>query len=387
MVKWPQIRNQNEYMNNLSNVLLSDTWTIRAQRLGSKYLTEEFEDKWAKFCDKKYAILVSSGSSAIEICLLALNIKEGDEVIVPALGWYATAAAVTRVGATPIFCDVDFFTTCIDHTKICDLLTSKTKAIIAVHLHCSFAPLKELETLCKKHNIILLEDAAQAHGGKYLNTSPGYYSIAACYSFNQEKLIPCGEGGIIVTNNKDFYKKAYAIRTDGYFLYEDKGWLPSDSLGTNFAISEFQCAILLAAFKEFEYFNKIRLQNAHKIITALKNIEDISLIKQTREITDKFYYEVGIIFSDKLLSKLSLDKIIEIINTQNVIQVNRTDVPVPDNPLFSPYYKNKKHSFHIEEATKVYNSMIVIHHKYLLLEGIETILLKAINNVLSLCLR
>ncbi|EER22277.1 MULTISPECIES: DegT/DnrJ/EryC1/StrS family aminotransferase [spotted fever group] len=382
MIKWPQIRNSEFYLNKILSVLSSDIWTIRAQKPGY-YLTEEFENKWANFCGRKYALLVSSGSSALEISLRVLNIGKADEVIIPALGWYATAAAVTRVGATPIFCDVDPYTTCIDAQQIAYLVTAKTRAIIAVHLHCSFAPLMALKDLCEKHKIILLEDAAQSHGGTYLNHSPGYYSLAASFSFNQEKLIPSGEGGAIVTDDEDFYRKAYALRTDGYISCNYGEWAPSGFLGSNSAASEFQAAVLLGSLEEFSYFNKMRLENAQKAIDNLRSIEGITTILQPTEITHNFYYELGIIFSDSVLSKISLDTIIKIINEQNIVLVGRTDIPVPNNPLFSSYYHDKRHNFLFKNAEKVYNSLIVVHHKFLLQEQIQYILPNLIQNILS----
>ena len=167
MIKWPQINNKASCLKDIEKVLSSEYWTIRAQKSGYQYYTEKFEQKWAKFCDKQYSLAVSSGSSALEICLRVLDIKVGDEVIVPVLGWYATAGAITKIGAIPVFCDINLDTSCIDASNIELLITSKTKAIIAVHLHCSFAPLEELHKICKKHNITLLEDAAQSHGGTY----------------------------------------------------------------------------------------------------------------------------------------------------------------------------------------------------------------------------
>lgn len=384
MNNWPQIKNIDKCIKDISKVLASNHWTIRSQKLGHQYYTEEFEEKWAKYCNKKYSLLVSSGSSALEVCLRVINIKVGDEVIVPSLGWYATATAVTKLGAKPVFCDVDIETSCIAAKNAELLITSKTKAIIAVHLHCSFAPLEELNKICMKHNIVLLEDSAQAHGGTYNTHSPGHYSLAACYSFNQEKLIPSGEGGAIVTNNKDFFDKAYAIRTDGYNFYEDKGWLPSGILGSNFAISEFQSAILLNTLEEFDYFNSIRLKNAKLIYDILEPFEDISLILQSSNMTNYFFYEIGIIFSEKILAKISIDEIIFMINSYNIIEVGRTDIPTPNNPLFEPYYKQSKCNLEFKNANKIYNSLIVMHHKHLLVEGIQKIIFEYIKKVISL---
>lgn len=300
------------------------------------------------------------------------------------VGWYATAAAVTVVGATPVFCDVNPYTTCIDVKELACLVTEKTKAIIAVHLHCSFAPLIALKEFCEKQHIVLLEDASQAHGGAYLGNGPGYYSLAASFSFNQEKLIPSGEGGAIVTDDKIFYNKAYAIRTDGYIPYKYGSWKPSGFLGSNFAVSEFQAAVLLGSLEEFAYFNEIRLKNAEKIAERLRFMEGIHTILQPHEITHNFYYELGIIFSARILSKVSLDTIIKIINGQNIVVVGRTDIPVPDNPLFSPYYKNKRHNLSFKNAQKVYDSLIVLHHKFLLQENIQYILPSLIKNILTL---
>ncbi|XVN44374.1 MAG: DegT/DnrJ/EryC1/StrS family aminotransferase [Rickettsia hoogstraalii] len=154
-------------------------------------------------------------------------------------------------------------------------------------------------------------------------------------------------------------------------------------LGSNSAVSEFQAAVLLGSLEEFPYFNKIRLENAKKISDNLRSMEGINTILQSSEITHNFYYELGIIFSESILSKISLDTIIKIINDKNIILVNRTDIPVPNNPLFSPYYKNKRHNFVFKNAKRVYNSLIVLHHKFLLQEKIQYILPNLIQNILS----
>ncbi len=382
-IKWPQVRNIKKYLRDIEKVLTSEAWTIRAQNRKCNYYTEKFEEKWSELNNSKFCVAVSSGSSALEICLKTIRISIGDEVIVPVMGWYATAAAVVKVGAIPIFCDIDINTSCIDINCVKKLISNKTKALIAVHLHSSFAPMEQLQKLCNKYKIILLEDAAQAHGGQYNGYFPGYYSLAACYSFNQEKLIPAGEGGAIITNNKEFYDTAYAMRTDGYHFCENKGWVPFGILGSNFAMTEFQSAILLNVLEEFQYYNSIRLRNAELIYKSLSKINGIDLIAPHKKATKLFFYEIGIRFSKEILKKLPLDKIITEINSYGIIRVDRTDDLVPFNPLFSPYYLDQDINKSYTQAEELYNCLLVMHHKYLLVDGIDKILEERIKNLLK----
>ena len=176
----------------------------------------EFEKEFAKFIGVKHAISVGNGTDALVVTLKAMGIGKGDEVITTPFTFFATAEAISAVGATPVFVDVDKDTFNIEVSKIEEKITSKTKAIMPVHIFGQSADMDEINTIAKKHNLLVLEDACQAIGGKYKDKKIGTLGDAACFSFFPTKNLGCaGDGGIIVTDNDDIATIARALRTHG----------------------------------------------------------------------------------------------------------------------------------------------------------------------------
>ena len=177
---------------------------------------EEFEKAFAAYIGAKYAIGVSNGTIALHLAMLALGIGQGDEVIVPANTFIATAWGVSHAGATPVFVDCDADTWQIDASKIEKKITSKTKAIIGVHLYGQPFDIDAVNTIAKSHNLFLIEDAAQAQGSRYKGKTVGVFGAMACFSFYPGKnLGACGEGGGITTNNESYAKHLQSLRNHG----------------------------------------------------------------------------------------------------------------------------------------------------------------------------
>jgi dTDP-4-amino-4,6-dideoxygalactose transaminase len=177
---------------------------------------EEFEIHFANFCETTYAVGVNNGTSALQLAVLALGIGEGDEVILPANTFIATAWGISYSGATPVFVDCTADTWEVDVTKLEDAITDKTKAIIGVHLYGQPFDIDAVKMICDKHNLFFLEDAAQAQGAKYKNVPVGSYGDMACFSFYPGKnLGACGEAGGITTNNAGYYKHLLSLRNHG----------------------------------------------------------------------------------------------------------------------------------------------------------------------------
>ncbi len=171
-----------------------------------------FEEGFSKFCETEYGVATSNGTTALHLALLVLGIGPGDEVIVPTLTFIATANAVLYTGATPVFIDSEISTWNMDPALIEKKITRNTKAIIPVHLYghpCDMDPIVEV---CKKHNIFIIEDAAEAHGALYKGKKVGGIGDIGVFSFYGNKLITTGEGGMVVTNNKEYAEKAKILR-------------------------------------------------------------------------------------------------------------------------------------------------------------------------------
>ena len=176
----------------------------------------EFEKEFAEYVGVKHAISVGNGTDALVIALKAMGIGEGDEVITTPFTFFATAESISAVGATPVFVDVDKNTFNIDVTKIEEKITSKTKAIMPVHIFGQSADMDEINKIAKKYNLLVIEDACQAIGGKYKGRNIGSLGDVACFSFFPTKNLGCaGDGGMIVTDNDDLAVIIRALRTHG----------------------------------------------------------------------------------------------------------------------------------------------------------------------------
>ena len=228
---------------------------------------QEFEENFAKFIGTKYAIGVSSGTTALHLSMLALGIGPGDEVIMPANTFIATPWGPSHAGATPVFVDCDDKTWQIDASKIEDAITSKTKAVIGVHLYGQPFDIDSVKEICDRHNLFLIEDAAQAHGAKYKGTTVGTYGEMACYSFYPGKnLGACGEGGGITTNNEIIKDHLHSLRNHGCKIryYHDE-------IGYNYRMGGLEGASLNIKLKYIEHWNQKRQEIAKRYLTEIDN--------------------------------------------------------------------------------------------------------------------
>lgn len=228
---------------------------------------EEFEKKFAAFCGTQYAVGLNNGTSALHLAMLALGIGAGDEVIIPANTFIATAWGVSYAGATPVFVDCTPDTWQIDATKIEQKITSKTKAIIGVHLYGQPFDIAAVAEVAKKHNLFLVEDAAQAQGAVFNGTAVGSFGEMACFSFYPGKnLGACGEAGGITTNNEKYYKHLQSLRNHGSVVryYHDE-------VGYNYRMGGLEGASLNIKLKYLSGWNQRRKEIAKRYQSEIKN--------------------------------------------------------------------------------------------------------------------
>ncbi|MEO7266140.1 MAG: DegT/DnrJ/EryC1/StrS family aminotransferase [Ferruginibacter sp.] len=231
------------------------------------HFVEEFEKPFAAFCDTKYAIGLNNGTSALHLALLALGVGKGDEVIIPANTFIATAWGVSYTGATPVFVDCKSDTWEIDADLIESKITSKTKAVIGVHLYGQPFDIDAVKAICDKHNIFLLEDAAQAQGATYKNKPVGGFGEMACFSFYPGKnLGACGEAGGITTNNDNYYKHLQSLRNHGMTVryYHDE-------IGYNMRMGGLEAASLGVKLKYLADWNNRRREIAKMYQKGISN--------------------------------------------------------------------------------------------------------------------
>ena len=228
---------------------------------------EEFEKSFSSFCDTKYAMGVSNGTTALHLAMLALGIGAGDEVIIPANTFIATAWGVSHAGATPVFVDCASDTWEIDVTKIEEKITSKTKAIIGVHLYGQPFDIDGVAAICKKHNLKFIEDAAQAQGARYKGKPTGGFGEMACFSFYPGKnLGACGEAGGITTNHEKYAKHIQSLRNHGSVerYYHDE-------IGYNYRMGGLEGASLSVKLKYLQGWNDRRRAIAKRYLSEIKN--------------------------------------------------------------------------------------------------------------------
>jgi len=245
---------------------------LKSGMLAQSQKVKEFEEKVAEYVGVKYAIATSSGTAALHTALLAVGIKPGDEVITTPFTFVATANSILYCNAKPVFVDVDEKTFNIDPEKIEEKITERTKAILPVHLYGQPADMEKILKICESHNLLLIEDAAQALGAEFNNKKVGSFGICGIFSFYPTKNITTGEGGMIVTNDENVAERCRRIRNHGeyqrYFV---------DSLGYNYRMTEIAAAIGLVQFKKLEKFNRKRIRNAKFLTKNLKDIDEIEV--------------------------------------------------------------------------------------------------------------
>ena len=223
----------------------------------------------------EYAQLVSSGTAAVSVALAVAGVGAGDEVIMPTFTFVASFEAIMMLGAIPVLVDIDDTLT-LDPKAVEAAITSKTKAIMPVHMCGSMADLGALKSICETHKLILIEDACQAIGGTYNGSALGTIGDIGCFSFDFVKTVTCGEGGAIITNNKDYALNADHFSDHGHdHLGTDRGAETHPFLGYNFRISELHAAVGLAQLRRLDDFLAIQKKNYSILRDALSTIPEV----------------------------------------------------------------------------------------------------------------
>jgi 8-amino-3,8-dideoxy-alpha-D-manno-octulosonate transaminase len=231
---------------------------------------------WKSRFDVKHAQLLSSGTAAVSLALASAGIGSGDEVIMPCFTFVASFEAILMLGAVPILVDIDDTLT-LDIESVQAAITPKTKAIMPVHMCGSMANLDALKQICDLHNLFLIEDACQAIGGIYKGKPLGTIGDLGCFSFDYVKTVTCGEGGVVITNNKEFYTHTDQFSDHGHdHIGNDRGAENHPILGYNFRISELNAAVGVAQFSRLDEFLAIQKKHYTIIRNELSNINGVT---------------------------------------------------------------------------------------------------------------
>lgn len=275
-----------------------------------------FEKEFAKFSQARFAVGVNSGTDALFLALLSIGVKEGDEVILPAFTFIATALAVSFTGAKPVFVDIREDTYNIDVEKIKPAITKKTKAIIPVHLYGQPADMREINKIAKKYNLKVIEDAAQAHGAKYKNRRCGSIGDIGCFSFYPSKNLGAfGDGGMTITNNRNLYEKLLMLRD-----YGRKGKYEHIIKGRNSRLDTVQAIILRAKLKRLDKWNRMRAKNASFYNRILK--------KENKTITPTALKDRSHIYHVYAVRVSKRDKVFELLRKRGVGVIIHYPIPL-----------------------------------------------------------
>ena len=237
---------------------------------------KELEFELQNTFQSKHVQLVSSGTAAVSVALASAGVGAGDEVIMPTFTFVASFEAIMMLGAIPVLVDVDD-TLCLNPEAVERAITTKTKAVMVVQMCGSMANMDALQKVCTKNNLLLVEDACQAIGGKYNGKPLGSIGDLGCFSFDFVKTITCGEGGAVITNNKAYYLNADHYSDHGHdHVGSDRGAETHPFLGYNFRISELHAAVGLAQVKRLPEFLEIQKRNFSILREALSEIPEVT---------------------------------------------------------------------------------------------------------------
>jgi len=228
--------------------------------------TLEFDTKFAAYCGVNHSVSVNSGTSALHLALRCLDVGPGDEVVTVSMSFIATAWAISYVGATPVFVDIDPARRTLNPDNLEAAITSRTKAIIPVHLYGTPAEMDRIMAIAERHGVPVIEDAAQSHGATYRGKRVGQFGRIACFSFYPSKNLGAyGEGGALVTNDASIAHRARSLRDHA----QSQKYL-HDEIGYNYRMDSFQAAVLSIKLKHLDEWNTARIDRARQYTELLK---------------------------------------------------------------------------------------------------------------------
>jgi len=344
---------------------------------------KEFEEKFATYIGTKYAIATNSGTAALHITIAAAGIGPGDEVIVPALTFFSTATSVIHNNAIPIFADIDPEIYCIDPGDMEKKITDKTKAVIPVHYYGHPAEMDAIMKIAREHNLLVIEDAAQAHGAEYKGKKVGSIGDAGCWSFYATKNMTTGEGGMITTDNSDLAEKARIIRNHGMTSRDDHV-----VLGYNYRMNEIAAAIGLIQLAKLDELNKTRIENSMYLLKNLRDVNWLYVPEIKPYVKHAFFWCPVRVNEEKLGYKTT--ELVAKLRERGVEVRHRYGAPLYKQPMlinqvaypkkcpFScPYYGKKidYSKFHCKNAEQIAGKMIGLpNHPKLKREELDTVI-------------
>ncbi len=292
-----------------------------------------FAEAFARSHDCAHAICAANGSVTLEAALVALGVEAGDEVIVPAYTWIATAACAIRTNAVPVFVDVEPRSWCIDPDAVQAAVTERTRAIIPVHLGASLADLDRLVEIAERHDLALIEDCAHAHGARWRERGVGSWGAVGSFSFQTSKLMTAGEGGALVTNDAELAARCHSVincgRHEGGYAHLDE-WI----FGMNARMTELQAALLCAQLEALPALTARRAAAIERLSAPLAELGLHALPRDVR-VTTQAAYQWVLRYDGDAFAGASRDRFLRALRAEGVDAAGPFYVPLPDHPLMN----------------------------------------------------
>ena len=321
---------------------------------------ERFEEAFKKHLGVKYAISTSSCTGALHMGLHALGIKQGDEVVIANTNWVATAAPIIHLGATPIYVDILEDSWCLDPKQVEKAITKKTKAIIAVHLYGNLCNMDQINAIGEKHNIPVVEDAAEAIGSVYKGAKAGSIGLFGAFSFHGTKTITTGEGGMFVTNNRNLYEEVLTLSNHGRKKGEKREFWP-EVTGFKYKMSNISASIGLAQVERIDELVNFKRNIFYRY---KKNLSDLPIRMNPESLScENGYWMPTIIFNESL--NINSQAIIDFLQSSNIDARNffwpLSATSIPGEKAFNKIYLSEsihKRALNLPSSFEIKNSEI-----------------------------
>ncbi|WP_055563542.1 DegT/DnrJ/EryC1/StrS family aminotransferase [Streptomyces atriruber] len=368
----------------LREVLRAGRWSISGPYRGEDTRERRFARAFAEFNAAAHCVPTASGTAGLMIALEACGVGAGDEVIVPAVSWVASASTVLGVNAIPVFVDIDPRTLCMSPEAVEAAITPATRAIVVVHLYSALADLTALRALANRRGLRLIEDAAQAHGATFKGERAGTVGDVGVFSMHQMKVLAGGEGGAVITDDAELARSMEQLRADGRgypakppargrMELEEIGEL----MGSNRALSEFQAALLLEQLSLLDEQNRIRARRAALLETLLV---DLGCLPQrtTPGTTSRTYFKFAVELPPSEFHDTDVGVIAAALSAELSLPVDPVYSPVYRSRLYRPHSRSrfetsKEHwkriapeSLHLPRCEGVVSRFVTFHHSALL---------------------
>ncbi len=374
---WPDYDHRE--LENVHHVIRSRRWFAGMRGSDPGTWTEAFEQRFAQYHGAAYGIACANGTVALEIALRAAGVGVGQEVIVPGLTFIATLSAVLQVNAVPVVVDTCYDSQCIDPDAVEAAVTSRTRAVIPVHFGGFVADMERLMAIGRKHNLVVIEDAAHAHGAVYQGRKVGSLGHLATFSFQESKTMTAGEGGMITTNDPDLAERCVMFRSCG--RKAGQSWYMHYAFPVNYRLSELQAAVLAAQLERLEDQLRTKQRNAALVSRELQEIGGLEAVSGDGRTDVNGYYLYLLRYQPEAFGGVSRDRFVEALKAEGIPCHIGYPWPLTRNPMFEqipegpggcpftcPYYGKAVDlkSTPLPVAERICRETVVIPHQVLL---------------------